>query len=94
MEIYKFSDFTVLRKLGNGAHGSAFLAVHHPDQKEVCLKFIPQSPDTAVTEIKTLSQLEDANIIEYYGSFFDSGMFCIVMEYAAGGSLYDVINVW
>ena len=95
MQNCKNADFTIKNPLGKGGFGLAYLAVHNTDQKEVCLKFIPQEKKTAAfNEAKTLSQLEDKHIIKYYGSFDEGDQFCIVMEYAPGASLYDEIEVW
>ena len=97
MENCKLSDFTIKKQLGRGGFGSAYLAVHNTDKKEVCLKFIPlyggSATKSALDEAKTLSQLEDVHIIKYYGSFVEENQFCIVMEYAAKGTLYDEIEV-
>ena len=96
MQKYQFSDFRILKQLGQGGFGSAYLALRNSDEQPVCLKFIPgygSSPQTAIAEAKVLSQLDDINVIKYYGSFGVDDQFCIVMEYAPGGSLYDVIDV-
>ena len=99
MQNLQLSDFTLVKQLGEGGFGSAYLAVHNPTQEKVCLKFITLTGDrsslqSADEEGKTLSQLEDEHIIKYYGSFVEGDQFCIAMEYAPGGSLYDVITVW
>ena len=99
MQNLQLSDFALKKQLGEGGFGSAYLAVHNATQQHVCLKFITvyrgsSSLQSAAEEGKTLSQLEDEHIIKYYGSFVSNDQFCIVMEYAPGGSLNDVINVW
>ena len=97
MENSKLSEFTILEQLGQGGFGSAYLALHNATKQNVCIKVIPlhggSSQKSALEENKTLSELEDANIIKYYGSFVVDDELCIVMEYAAKGSLYDVIAV-
>ena len=99
MQNCQLSDFTLVQQLGQGGFGSAYLALHNPTQQKVCLKFITlyggsSSLKSADEEGKTLSQLEDDHIIKYYGSFVEDDQFCIAMEYAAGGSLYEAITVW
>ena len=99
MQTFQLSDFTIVKQLGQGGFGSAYLAVYNPHLKEVCLKFIPlknnkASKQSAIEEAKTLSQLEDEHIIKSYGSFVEDDQVCIVMEYAPGGSLHDEIEVW
>ena len=44
-----------------------------------------------MNEVKVLSMLKHPNIIEYYASFVHERDMMIVMEYAAGGSLHDLI---
>ena len=94
----KLSDFKILRQLGEGGFGCAYLAVNNRTEQEVCIKFIPlkggtSSHRSALEEVQVLSELEDTHIIKYYGSFVEDEQLCIIMEYASGGSLYDVIQV-
>ena len=93
MENCRFSDFTIVKQLGEGGFGSAYLAVHNPHKMQVCLKWIRAPNQSAFDEAKTLSQLEDKHIVKYYGSFVEDDILCIVMEYAAGNSLFDEIKV-
>ena len=98
MENCTISDFQILQRIGQGGFGSAYLAQHTSNQQKLCIKFIPlhggSSGRSAADENKTLSQMEHDNIIKYYGSFVVDDCFCIVMEYASKGSLYDVVEVW
>ena len=45
-----------------------------------------------LTEIKVLSMLHHPNVIEYYENFLQDKSMIIVMEYAAGGTLFDLIE--
>ena len=98
---HPISDYILLKELGKGASGSVYLACHKPDEKLVCIKFIPHGKGSVdmniLKEAATLSKLDHPNIIKYYGSFTlqtESGeALCIVMEYASGGSLRDLIEV-
>ena len=93
----KFSDFEIIRKLGEGGFGSAYLARRKSDEMEVCLKKIPLQKGVSSQQIereaKMLSELNDEHIIKYYGSFVESGYFYIITEYAGEGSLADLITV-
>ena len=88
-------DFTVIRKLGAGGFGSAYLARRNSDEEEVCLKVLPLSAVASEQEIqreaRMLSELNNEYIIRYYGSFVESEHFYIMMEYAKGGSLAEMI---
>ena len=96
-EPYKLSDFTILKRLGKGGFGTAYLVRRNSDELEVCLKEIPLnkvvSKQKIEGEAKMLSELNSAHVIKYYGSFAESWNFYIVMEYAAEGSLADMIAV-
>ena len=91
---YRLSDFTLVRKLGKGGFGSAYLVHRISDGAELCLKRIPMNTGAQIErEAKMLSELNSQYIIKYHGSFVESGYFYILMEYAAEGSLADLINV-
>ena len=96
-ETYRLSDFTIARKLGQGGFGSAYLARRNSDGLDVCLKSVALNNGTSeqqiVREATMLSELQNDNVIKYYGSFVESGNFFIVMEYASEGSLAEIINV-
>ena len=96
-ETYRLSDFTIVRKLGQGGFGSAYLARRNSDGLDVCLKSVALNNGTSeqqiVREATMLSELQNDNVIKYYGSFVESGSFFIVMEYASEGSLAEIINV-
>lgn len=90
--------YEVLRIAGRGAYGTAYLARRKTDGREVILKQIPieqmSSADrhSILTEIKVLSMLQHPNVIEYYENFLQDKAMIIVMEYAAGGTLFDLIE--
>jgi len=45
-----------------------------------------------IKTFKVLSMLHHPNIIEYYDSFLHDKSMMIVMEYAAGGTLFDLVE--
>ena len=94
---YKLSDFTTIKELGKGGFGTAYLVRRNSDGVELCLKKIPLKEgvcsEETEREAKMLSELNHEHIIKYYGSFIESDFFCIVMEFAAEGSLADMIAV-
>lgn len=52
------------------------------------------SQESLEREINVLKQCRSPYIVSYFGSFVDAEYknMCIVMEYLAGGTLYDVIR--
>ena len=62
-ETYTLSDFTILKPLGKGGFGTAYLARRNSDELEVCLKEIPLNKVVSEQEIekeaKMLSELNN-----------------------------------
>ena len=91
--------YEVLRIAGRGAYGTAYLARRKTDGREVILKQVPieqlNSADrqSILTEIKVLSMLHHPNVIEYYENFLQDKAMMIVMEFAAGGTLFDLVEM-
>ena len=89
----------MVRIAGRGAYGTAYLARRKTDGREVILKQIPieqlNSADrqSILTEIKVLSMLHHPNVIEYYENFLQDKAMMIVMEFAAGGTLFDLLEM-
>ena len=90
--------YEIVRIAGRGAFGTAYLARRNTDGKEVILKQIQMEQMTTadrqsiLTEIKVLAMLHHPNVIEYYENFLQDKAMMIVMEYAAGGTLYDLLE--
>ena len=85
--------FEKVKKVGQGAFGTATLCKRRDDGNHVVLKTInlhdlkQNERQMAVNEAKLLAVLDHPNIIAYYDSFEDDGSLVIVMEYADGGTL-------
>ena len=98
MEKSQLSDFTRIKKLGEGTFGRAYLARRNLDGVEVCLKEIPLKKgvcsEETEREAKMLSELNHEHVIKCFGSFIELGNCYIIMEYAAEGSLADMIAVY
>ena len=90
--------YEIIRIVGRGAFGTAYLARRNTDGKEVILKKIQMDQMTTgdrqsiLTEIKVLAMLHHPNVIEYFENFLQDKAMMIVMEYAAGGTLYDLYD--
>ncbi|KAI8910899.1 kinase-like domain-containing protein [Gorgonomyces haynaldii] len=77
-------SYSVLEKLGEGAHGVVLKAKHLESGKLVALKRIPLRnlengiPNNIIREIKALEQLKHKNVIDLK-EFFPSGSGCILV---------------
>lgn len=81
--------------LGQGAFGVVYSALDKETSKIVAVKCLINKEDIKEfeVELKLLKKMKNSSIIRYFDSFTDrTGALHIVMEYAEGGSLQDVIN--
>ncbi len=86
------------RIVGRGAYGTVYLCRNKKDSRPVIIKQIPMEQMSAadrqatINEVKVLAMLRHPNIIEYHDSFLHERAMMIVMEYAAGGTLCDLVE--
>ncbi|XP_055041764.1 mitogen-activated protein kinase kinase kinase 7 isoform X2 [Misgurnus anguillicaudatus] len=85
-----YNDIEVEEVVGRGAFGVVCKAKWRG--RDVAIKTIEsESERTAfVVELRQLSRVNHQNIVKLYGSC--SNPVCLVMEYAEGGSLYNVLH--
>jgi serine/threonine protein kinase len=87
-----------LETIGKGGYGSVHKGIHIASGNLVALKIINlDTPEDEVNvlqrEVMLLSQLRDApNITKYYGCYLDGPRVWIVMEFAQGGSVRDLMK--
>ncbi|XP_077393816.1 serine/threonine-protein kinase Nek5 isoform X2 [Festucalex cinctus] len=96
-------DYEVVRPIGEGAFGKAFLvrakAAHDGDDAPCVVKIInlakmsSREKEAARKEVALLSNMEHPNIVTFIRSFQDRGSLCIVMEYCDGGDLMMKIKM-
>ncbi|KAM9495314.1 mitogen-activated protein kinase kinase kinase 7 isoform 2-T2 [Clarias gariepinus] len=89
-EEIEYADIEVEEVVGRGAFGVVCKAKWKG--KDVAIKTIEsESERTAfVVELRQLSRVNHPNIVKLYGSC--QSPVCLVMEYAEGGSLYNVLH--
>ncbi|KAF7694343.1 hypothetical protein HF521_008096 [Silurus meridionalis] len=89
-EEIEYADIEVEEVVGRGAFGVVCKAKWKG--KDVAIKTIEsESERTAfVVELRQLSRVNHPNIVKLYGSC--QNPVCLVMEYAEGGSLYNVLH--
>ncbi|XP_019731365.1 serine/threonine-protein kinase Nek5 isoform X3 [Hippocampus comes] len=96
-------DYEVVRPIGEGAFGKAFLVrtktAHDGDDAPCVVKMInltkmsSREKEAARKEVALLSNMEHPNIVTFIRSFHEKGSLCIVMEYCDGGDLMMKINM-
>lgn len=91
-------NYKRIRVVGRGAFGTVYLCKRLTDGKAVIIKEIPVEGMTkndrlaTMNEVRILALLDHPNIIEYYENFIQDQAMMIVMEFAAGGTLHDLIE--
>uniref|UniRef100_A0A8C7FEL0 Mitogen-activated protein kinase kinase kinase 7 n=1 Tax=Oncorhynchus kisutch TaxID=8019 RepID=A0A8C7FEL0_ONCKI len=82
--------FVFLQVVGRGTFGVVFKAKWKG--KDVAIKTIESESERKafVVELRQLSRVNHPNIVKLYGSC--DNPVCLVMEYAEGGSLYNVLH--
>ena len=94
-------QYDIERILARGTFGTVYLCYLKNDlRKQVVIKklavevFNNSDRISTLNETKVLSMLNHPNIIKYYDSFLssDATSMYIVMEYAPGGTLFDLIE--
>ncbi len=94
-------DYEKVKVVGRGAFGTVYLCRRRRSgsNANVIVKQIPveqlslSDRQATLNEVKVLSMLHHPNIIEYHDSFVDENKaMAIVMEYAAGGNLFEYLE--
>ncbi|EJW05134.1 AUR protein kinase [Edhazardia aedis USNM 41457] len=92
-------DFELGKYLGSGQFGQVWLAKHKKSGYVVALKLLEKekikSPFCARQlrrEIEVHSKLKHANILRLHGYFHDKLRIYLVLEYAAGGELFEILQ--
>lgn len=94
------SDFEVVCKIGEGAFSTVYKVIRKSDQMMYALKKVKiaqlknKEKENALNEIRILASIDHPNIVAYKDAFIDDqdDTLCIVMEFLAGGDLYNKIT--
>ena len=91
----QISDFEIQCELGHGSFGTVYKLKRKTDGKIYALKKVylnqlkEKEKQNSLNEIRILASINNKNIIQYKGSFYDNinNSLCLVMEYAENGDL-------
>lgn len=93
------SDFEIGRSLGQGKFGNVYLVREKSSQFITALKVLFKSQlDKAnivhqlKREVEIQSHLRHPNITRLYGYFHDEARVYLILEYAPGGELFQLLN--
>eukprot|EP00736_Rhodelphis_marinus_P005740 Rmarinus@m.21263 len=89
------SMFEGLKKVGEGASGTVFVAIHRQTGEQVAIKRSMMDKTVnlnAITnEIAMMKSSNHANIVRYFGSYIVGMELWLAMEYMPRGSLADLL---
>jgi serine/threonine protein kinase len=93
---WSLEDFEIGKSLGRGKFGNVYLARERQHGFIVALKVMYKSQLNKANveyqlrrEIEIQSHLRHPNILRLYGYFYDLKRVYLILEYAAGGELYN-----
>ncbi|XP_058975756.1 serine-rich adhesin for platelets isoform X6 [Musca domestica] len=91
--------FDIIKKLGQGTYGKVQLGINKETGQEVAIKTIKKCKIEAESdlvrirrEVQIMSSVQHPNIIHIYEVFENREKMVLVMEFAAGGELYDYLS--
>ena len=92
----KITDFTIIKKLGDGAYSSVYKVKRLDDNDIYALKKVKmlslteKEKENALNEVRILASIEHPNVIGFKEAFIDepSSSLCLVMEYADNGDVF------
>jgi protein-serine/threonine kinase len=88
--------YTKLKKIGQGASGSVYIARNNQTQEKVAIKQMDLASqprkELLVNEIIVMKDTQHPNIVNYRDSFLVRGDLWVVMELMEGGPLTDIIE--
>jgi NIMA (never in mitosis gene a)-related kinase len=90
-----FGPYEVISQLGRGASGRTYVVRHWNGVELFALKAmnLAEEESTAMnTELMSMIRLSHPSIIRYIEHFVADDLLCIVMEYAKGGDLAQLIT--
>ena len=91
------SDFNIIKEIGTGAYGKAYLATHKITKAKYAIKAIDKldienikEKSLFFREVEIMYKLDHPNIAKLYSHFEDNNFCYLLMQYIPNGSAYDL----
>src|ERR1043165_2875228 len=95
----RLGKWVVFKELGRGGMGRVYLAQEEMTGRQAAIKVLASELAQDVgflqrfqREIETLSKLEHPNIVRFYESGFENGLYFYAMEYVEGDNLEKLLE--
>lgn len=77
------------------SYGSVWKALHRSTARTVAVKRVPVDEDLGelIEEINVMKECRSPYVVQYFGSYYKEPELWIVMEYCAGGSVMDIMQI-
>ena len=92
------SDFNIIKEIGTGAYGKAYLATHKITKAKYAIKAIDKldienikEKSLFFREVEIMYKLDHPNISKLYSHFEDNNFCYLLMQYIPNGSAYDLL---
>lgn len=96
----RLGKWVIFKELGRGGMGRVYLAQEELTGRQAALKVLASELAQEIgflqrfqREIETLSKLEHPNIVRFYESGYENGLYFYAMEYVEGLNLEQIIEV-
>lgn len=88
------NQYIYKKKLGEGGFGSVYLVEKKSVNKDYVIKvqYGSKSYETVRNEVEQLKKMSHPNVVSYYGSWTEQNKSYIIMEYACGGNLREILE--
>ncbi|KAI8475589.1 MAG: kinase-like domain-containing protein [Monoraphidium minutum] len=93
------ADFVLQEKVGSGSFGVVWRATRRLDGRAYALKEIDlhgmskkQEQEECIRETQILSEFDSDYIVKFWDSFLEKGRLYIVMEFAGGGNVHELLQ--
>jgi NIMA (never in mitosis gene a)-related kinase 8 len=95
VKLFQMDNYEELEVLGRGAFGTVTLCKSRSEKERlVVLKEIEaqDTPEVTEAEVKVASSFSHPLIVRFFGQFSHHGNVFIIMEYMAGGTLWNFLG--
>ncbi|XP_044272362.1 mitogen-activated protein kinase kinase kinase 7-like [Tribolium madens] len=92
VEEINYNEIQKLEAVGEGSFGVVYKGIWRDAYVAVKNIVSENDKDAFIVEVRQLSRVKHENIVKLYGACTKAPNICLVMEYAEGGSLFNILH--